>query len=478
MSRVIVIRWNSDSLRATVIRAQSASAEVLSEFTIPWDIEAEEGEHGVARQLADGLASFSSGRVAVVLAVGRELLDWQHLSLPPCPVEDLPEMVRLQADYSHSASDSVTGLDFLPLVGDVDSPHRVWAISLSAPLLAKLRRVMHTAELSMARLVPLSLGWPAWVKHSMEGGNRQASIFIAPQGEEPLIWATVGKQIVMFRQVHLPDHDESARTTALTVDLRRTLLAFNQDHAEAGAPVLKLVGNDRDELLHQSDVLSTQLGQQVEAVAPEIPSGKEGQGSLPVLGLALDEAAGQVPLIDLLHPRRPPAPRTGRRTYVLAAVAAASLAVLIGLIGYERLQAPLDAAALAQAEIDLLEESSDRNRTFEQQATSVRNWLSSSVNLLDELQTLSLHVRPEPLDAEEFPVDDDIVLAKITLQGKQFVIDALAKENSDVQPVEYRLRDGSHRVRRGKTEQSEAQPGYPLSFQAIVDVDPGEATGR
>jgi hypothetical protein len=49
----------------------------------------------------------------------------------------------------------------------------------------------------------------------------------------------------------------------------------------------------------------------------------------------------------------------------------------------------------------------------------------------------------------------------------------MAKENRVVQPLEYRLRDGIHRVQRGKTERSEAVPGYPLAFQSIVDVTDG-----
>jgi hypothetical protein len=63
-----------------------------------------------------------------------------------------------------------------------------------------------------------------------------------------------------------------------------------------------------------------------------------------------------------------------------------------------------------------------------------------------------------------------VVIGKVVLQNRQFTIDAMAKENRVVQPLEYRLRDGIHRVQRGKTERSEAVPGYPLAFQSIVEV--------
>ncbi len=478
MSRVIVIRWEPGTLRAAVVRAQSGRAEVLGVVSVPWDGADSSADAVAGRKLAEGLAPILPSRAPVIVAVGREGLDWQHLSLPPCPDEDLPDLVRMQADYNHSASDDSAGLDYLPLAGDAETPHRVWAISVGAAQLAKLHRVIRKAELKIDRLVPLALGWHAWAKHSVAAGKQPATISVAPHREESTIWATVGERVVMFRQVHLPHDDALARTTALTSELRRTLLAFVQEQPDAGTPSLQLVGDDGDDLARLADELSAKLEYEVEVVSAEMQQSAGEQVSLPMLGLALDEAAGQAPLVDLLHPRRRPAPRTGRRTYALAAAAAISLVALIGWQGHAKLQAPLDAAVVAQAEIDLLEESSDSNRDREQRAASIRGWLTNSVNLLSELQILSTHVRPEPLDAEDFPVDDDIVLAKVVLQNKQFVIDALAKENADVQPVEYRLRDVVHRVRRGKTERSEALPGYPLSFQSIVDVDPGEETER
>ena len=482
MSRVIVIRWEPGSLRAVVVRAHSARAEVLGVVTVPWN-GADSGTDGEAGQkLAEGLAPFSPSRATVVVAVGRAGLHWQHLSLPPCPDEDLPDLVRLQADHNHSASEDLTGLDYLPLAGDTETPHRVWAISLEAAQLSKLHRVMRAAELKIDRLVPLALGWHAWTKHSAAASKQRASIFAAAQGNEPTIWATVGERVVMFRQVHLPHDDAVALTSALAGELRRTLLTFDQEQPEAGPTSIQLISGYGQDLARLADELSTKLGHKVELFSAKtsiiLPSQTDDEPvSFPTLGLALDEAGGQSPLVDLLHPRRRPAPHTSRRTYTLAAAAVVSLLALVGWQGYTNLQTPLDAAALAQAEIDLLEESSDSNRDKEQRAASIRGWLTNSVNLLSELQTLSNHVRPKPLDAEEFPVDDDIVLAKVVLQNRQFVIDALAKENSDVQPVEYRLRDGVHRVRRGKTERSEVLPGYPLSFQSIVDVGPEEANG-
>jgi hypothetical protein len=480
MSRVIVIHWEPGTLRATVVHPTSGRAEVEAVMEVPWD---DGDDDAVGRKLAEVLDRYSPSRARVVVSVSRQALAWQHLSLPPCPDEDLPDLVRLQSDYNHSSSGDLVGLDFLPLSGDAQMPHRVWAISLSQARLTKLHRMLRAAELKNECLVPLALGWAAWARHSAAAEKQKATIWVAPQGAEPTIWATVGGRVVLFRQVQLPRDDAAVLAAAVANELRRTLLAFSQEQPQAGDPRVQLVGDRWEVLAQLADELGTKLQRKVQAVKAETAVAGLGQDgasevSLPTLGLALDEAAGNAPLVDLLHPRRRPPPRTSRRTYALAATAAASLAALVGWQGYANLQAPLTAAETAQAEIQLLQRSSDAMREYEQRASSIRGWLANSVNLLDELGVLSNHVRPEPLNAESFPADDDVVVGKVVLQNRQFTIDALAKENRDVQPLENRLRDGVHRVQRGKTEPSDALPGYPLAFQSIVDVTDAAASGE
>ena len=72
MSRVIVIRWEPDTLRAVVVRVQSDRAEVLAVVTVPWAGGVDGGaDGGAGRKLSEGLAPFSSGRVTVIVAVAR-----------------------------------------------------------------------------------------------------------------------------------------------------------------------------------------------------------------------------------------------------------------------------------------------------------------------------------------------------------------------------------------------------------------------
>ena len=473
MSRVIVIECQRAALHAVIFRPHAGRVDVETVAGVPWD-----GEPAtVGQQLGERLADFAPSHARVLVAVGRELLEWQNLSLPPCPEEDLPDVIRLQTDYHYSSAEDSTGLDYLPLTGGEETPHRVWAISLPQQQLNRLHQVLHGAGLRADRIVPLALGWPAWANRNVAGESQQAAIFVAPQGEEPSIWATVKGRVVMFRQLQLPQGNGQAFDAAVTGELRRTRLALSQEQPDAGEMTIQLLGDDPADLARLAEEISRKLQCRVEIVPQNtsvvLPDSAD-KVSLPAIGLALDEAAGNATRVDLLHPHRRPVKKTSRRTYALAAAAALSLAALVVWQGYRSLQAPINAAARMQAEIELLEESSEELREAEQAVAAIRDWLAGSVNLLDEIRIISTHVRPKPLTAESFPAGDDIVVSKVVLQNRQFEINALAKENTDMQPVEYRLRDGKHRVRRGKTEKSDELSAYPVSFQAIIDVSPDD----
>lgn len=467
MNRAIVLHWKSDLLQALVLSGSGGNPELEEAFELPSDDNAAE----LGRRLAEKLAPFSPNRAKLVVAVGRELVRWQHLSLPPCPDEELPDLVRMQADYASNGGDELAGLDFLPLVGDEEVPHRVWTVALPPAQLARLRKLLSVAELEATHVVPAVLGWPE--STGSHRGGSEGTIYTAPLGEEAAIWATVDHRVVVFRQLHLPGAETDQFQPALIGELRRTMLAFGQQHPDGSEPLIKVVGDGSPQADVLRDDLQQQLLREVEFVAPTTPtsdSNTESRISSPSLGLGAAALSGTAPLVDLINPRRRPPPKTRRQTYYLAGAAALALVALLGFQGYRNLQVPVENAAEMQAEIDLRKENEEKFAKAERDAADIRTWEDNSVNLLEELRVITQQVRPKPLDAEDFPADDDVVIGKIVLRTRQYTITAFTKQNSDLQPVEYRLRDGIHRVRRGETERSDEVSGYPVKFESIVDV--------
>ena len=476
MRRVIILHWKAESLQAIVLRGSSSSQELEAVVDVPQqDSTAETG-----RILAEKLANFSPNRAQLAVAVSRDNLRWQHLSLPPCPMEELPDLVRLQSDYSSNGSDDLAGLDFLPLSGDENTPHRVWIISVSPTHLGNLRKVLSTADLEPSQVVPAVLGWPHVLTHTREQGNA-GTIFVAPLEEEAAIWGEVAGRVVTFRQLHLPDSTADHFSSTVIAEVKRTLLAFGQEHTDDGDPKVAFIDNCSSLAQDLIEALRAELRQDITPLQSGITlSPDSAAGSIPqsVCGIAASVLSGTSPHVDLLHPRERPAPKTRLQTYYLAATAVLALALLIAWKGFRDLQAPLERAAVMQAEIDLREENKDVYATAEKEAAAIRAWQAKSVNLLEELRIITRHVRSEPLDSENFPEDDDVVIGKMELRGRQFTITAYTKQNSDLRPVEYRLRDGTHRVRRGATERTDEVSGYPVKFESIVDVLSGAETAK
>jgi uncharacterized membrane protein YccC len=198
----------------------------------------------------------------------------------------------------------------------------------------------------------------------------------------------------------------------------------------------------------------------------------------PLAGLASALADRRPVLVDLLHPRRRPAPPNRLRTFALAGAAAALLIALVAWKGYRNLQEPLEAAEAARVERDALAPALEKLAVDETKAAAVRRWLNESTNLLAELDRLGPLLRPEPLDSDKFKADQDLVVTKVTVANRQITLDAVAKSSDALLPAESRLRAGDYRVERGPVDtNSQAVPGYTVSVSDTVQPDDREAGG-
>jgi hypothetical protein len=131
----------------------------------------------------------------------------------------------------------------------------------------------------------------------------------------------------------------------------------------AGAPASRLpcvyVGEDADRI---AGALAAELNRPVRSaalqdlvtVSGDLPT--SGHETLthaqlaPLAAIAAAAAADQPSPLDLLHPHRPPAPPSKRRTYILAGATAACVALALGWAAYRRIAEPRAAAAAANAE--------------------------------------------------------------------------------------------------------------------------------
>lgn len=490
MTRAICIRFDGDRLTAAVIRRRSARIVVEGQATIPLaegDSEASRGQ-----RLAEALAPYTPGRTPVTAAIPRSRLRWQNFDLPPAPADDLADLAHLQAQRDLLASDD-DPFDFLPLDGGEDRPHRVLGVSLDRSSIESITSVCRAAGLNLTRITAVELGWPALLAAHL-GPSATTGLLAAAVAEKQLIvWTAEENQLSLVRTAATPAGDARAALRTLPAELRRTALAFERDR-QAGRElqVQSLVIGDRDAVSAAAEVAAADTQPfrtldvtetfEVDSKAADDDAAVHTTLLAPLVGLAADEAAGRAPPIDLLHPRRRPQPPSRKRQLTLAAGAALSLAAALVWQFYQQAQAPLRAAEDAAAQEARLSALVAELVDDVQQHDRVADWLSETPNLLDAMTALSVRLRPQPLTTEDFPLEHDAVVTRITQANRSFTLTAAVRDAKAAGPVENRIRDDLHRVTREQLEAAEGGPaGYGQQFVARIeriatDAEAAEAT--
>src|SRR6516164_928482 len=100
MPRILAIDWDRLEARAVLLQAGPTGTSVSRAWIVPLtqvDGAAPTGSH-LGRQLAAALAGESLEKTTTLVGVGREQVQMKLLALPPAPGEELPELVRFQAE--------------------------------------------------------------------------------------------------------------------------------------------------------------------------------------------------------------------------------------------------------------------------------------------------------------------------------------------------------------------------------------------
>ena len=481
MSRAVGIKLLPTEAIALIVRTgERLEIERVQRIPLP-------SGDGAARGKAihAALASWKLGRLATVVVSPRSELTIQNLDLPPMPADDLPELVRLQAERDVQLSEDGEGFDFLALAGDEEHPYRVMGAGMSGSQWKQFKAACDASDLKVARVVPEPLGWVELGRRALGSRDGEAlGVFSAIIERQAVVWASQGDALRLIRTVWLPaDDNAAADAAALGNELRRTLLALAQSHDPGAAnPKCYYIGENADEIAGE---LGATISKPVQAspleklidhsVDADLKASEVGLVELaPLAALAAALADGRSAPLDLLHPRRrPPAPSRAR-TYALAAAAALAGVAMIGWQGYRNVSEPLELAAAADAERKALAPTLEAYAADEAKAAAIRNWLGQSANLLIEFDNVSKRLRPEPLSSEQFPADQDLVLTKLVLASRQLTFDASAKSTEAISPAERRLREGNYRVERGAVElKAEGVPGYGVSVSETIEkVEP------
>jgi Tfp pilus assembly PilM family ATPase len=491
MRRILAIDWDRHEVRGVLVASGPTGTAVTGAWSSSLPKMDAAGLTGreIGERLAAAMASRIAGKVTTLVGVGRDNVQMQLLSLPPAPADELPELVRFQAEREFTALGSEAALDFIPIAGDAQTPHQVLGVALTITGLTEAREVCEALGVEPDRIPLRACAAATLVHRSGVVAAEKVALIVNPLTDEADLTVQAGDKVLLMRTVRLPEPSQAdARQRALVGEIRRTMAAVRQQLPERKVDQVVVCGGQA--AIDQNRELSEELDVPVTLFDPtaNAPSGLKSQGvpaeSLArfaaVLGMALNEADRRPPIVDFANVRRRLEARRFTRAHALAAAAAAVAALWFAAHLWRQISDPARELAQLENRIQALQSQADMYKDATAQAAAVERWLATDVNWLDELEQFARRVRPQPLSAKDFPADEDVVVAQLTMLrppgtdavGGRIDLQAKAKSDTAVRDLEQRLRDERHRVTPGGIQQDKTVPGYPRALDLQVHVLP------
>ena len=480
MARILAIEWDAREARAVVARTRADDVTVEDAFVI--DVTPRAGQETlsdeeVGARILSALSARNISKLETHVSVGRANIELRFLNVPPAPEEELPGMVRLQAGRHFSNLGADSTLDFVPVGQAEDGSLNLLGAATSAEFLRDVQQTCSAAQLTPQSIVLRPFATASLWRRSND--VTPCTLMIDVLGNEADLTVLVDGNVVVTRTVRLPD-DPAAIAAALIGEVKRTSAAAQNQTSGRKVDGIVLLG-DVSEFGDAQETLSQALEIPVAFFNPftnlKFAEGWRAPGRsgrfAPLLGMILDESAGERHLVDFLNPRRKPEAASYNRRQAMVGGGVAALALLVLVILW------LQFRALDQRIEQLTQESASWDPLVKkaQQLTrdvhEIEQFQDANVRWLDELRLMS----------EVAPPAEDMIVRQWTSAARKegggvIAIEGQAEEFSTIEQLERALRDPRHQVfGRGGREDEKADAYRWVFNEEIVVSSSSSADG-
>jgi Tfp pilus assembly PilM family ATPase/Tfp pilus assembly protein PilN len=489
MAKWLALEWDAREARVAVARTRGAELVLEQAFAVelaPRDTTGATAGQAVldsnlGPRLATALASHQVGRAETLIAVGRANIELRQLSLPPAPVEELPEMVRFQALRQFTTINEQWILDFVVVDVGTSETCEVLTAAISPEMVSQIRSTCEAADLTAKRLVLRPFAAASLMRRKRPLDEDACVLMVDLLADEADLTITLKNQVILTRTVRLAaGGDAAAQSRTLLGEVRRTVAAGRNQLRGRRIERVVLCGSGNEQALLK-EAIETELSYPVETFDPF--DGIRLSGSLqaahptnpgrfaPLIGMLLDEAAGAQHAIDFLHPRRKPErPNRFRRFGLLAGLAATVMLAVTFLVWNELAQLDTEIEEVS-AELKALDEPVKRARVRMADVARIEEFVQGDYGWLDELQRLS----------QQLPPADNVVLTQILFSvrspsGGQLILDGNAKTPDDLKHIQTALREADRVVLSKGGQEDPRQPVYRWQFKETVELPPRTGT--
>src|SRR5262245_7709569 len=231
MPRIFAIDWDRHEVRGLLISSGATGTTIAGAWAASLATADPAGLSGkqIGARLSAAVAGQIAGKVTTLVGVGRDNVQIKLLSLPPAPADELPDMVRFQAEREFTALGEDAALDFIPLAGDEQTPNQVLALALSPAGMTEAREVCEALGLVPDRIPVRGCAAAAMATRAGAIAANEVVLVVNPLAEEADLSVDADEKVVLLRTVRLPDPSQpDARQRALAGEIRRTIAAVRQ----------------------------------------------------------------------------------------------------------------------------------------------------------------------------------------------------------------------------------------------------------
>ena len=482
MASTIILQWDTARIRAAVGTASENSPSVQK--VVAFDLSSGGDTDEVmtmADTIAAGLKEQKVGKGDAVVVVDRTTAELRVLSVPPVPDDELPDIVRFQANREFTSVSEGWLIDFISLPSSPNGQRRVLAGAISPQVAAQIRGACDTAGLNLKKVIlrPFASGSLL----SKAGMLQEDCVLIEMLGDAVDLTVYAQGELQLTRSIRLSaEASEEALIKQMQMELKRTLTSFqNQQHDAAIKRVILMAPESLAESLEKE--LAEGTGLQCLLVDPwsvfknigsakrQVPADSEQLGA--VLG-GLCTPAGDFSEIDFVNPTRPPAPPSNRRRNVLIAATAATLLASVGGLYWVQ-SSQLDAQLTQlQQEVAKMGREDQTHQDRLKEIEMLESWVGNRPNWLAEMGEMR----------QDFPLPDDAIVDNLGLaldeKNQLAVIKITGKASSAeaIRRLETELRDPeAGREISGRQNSPTAGGPYKFRFDETLTVELARATG-
>lgn len=402
MARTVVIDWQRDSL-LVAIGVRRGSSVVFEQVRLLSVGESESKTVTAGQALRKAIQEMGLAKADAIVIASREVVEIRTLSVPSVDADELPDIIRFQAQRQMANMGETWPLDYILLPSAGHDNKVALAGAISPAHLAEIESAVVGAGLQLSRVVlrPLEIARFALLSDATATMKEGASVVVCLTDNQADLLLLNSGAVVQLRSTRLPTDGHQIANT-IVGEIKRSLVAASSQLNGVTLSSALLIAPA--ELAGKvENAVSEAVGCNVAVVDPLVmlPSSFEGAESLThVAANRMAAIAGVlgVPqpdkrtLIDFKNPKKRSPREVNYSRYLLACAAVGLLMLAAGTWWYATIGAMNQ--ELADLKKELVDNKVKGENAVKQIAefNEVKKVLDGSPNWLDELELIALNM--------------------------------------------------------------------------------------